>query len=150
MQQITFTSSMNRTFKRLLVLTLGSVSSLFIALLWIQPGHWATSDTWVILGLLAFIYAVVLWPILAITYTFHEDHLYLRAGYLFTRIRYEDIESYRYINGLMDSGTGFNLLSSTEGIAILSQKVMLGEVKISPSNRQAFIEELEKRIAAVK
>jgi len=43
----------------------------------------------------------------------------------------------------MDALSGFNLLSLTKGIAILSDKVVLGEVKTSPVDREGFIRELE-------
>ena len=77
---------------------------------------------------------------------FKEEYLYLRAGFMWTEIRYEDIESYRHFDGFLDAGSGFNLLSASRGIAILSQKVMLGEVKISPTDLDGFIAELERRM----
>ncbi|QQP10571.1 PH domain-containing protein [Lysinibacillus agricola] len=103
-------------------------------------------DFYIISSIFLVLIIFLFWIAIDIVYRFEEEHLYLRAGCLFTRIKYIDISSYRELNGLMDILTGFNLLSSSKGIAILSDKVMLGEVKISPVDQEGFIRELERRI----
>jgi len=103
-------------------------------------------DFYIISGIFLVLIIFLFWIAIDIVYRFEEEHLYLRAGCLFTRIKYIDISSYRELKGLMDILTGFNLLSSSKGIAILSDKVMLGEVKISPVDQEGFIRELERRI----
>ena len=47
-------------------------------------------------GTCILVVGMMLWLALDISYKFREDHLYLRVGFLFTCIRYEDIESYRH------------------------------------------------------
>ncbi|MEG0380718.1 MAG: PH domain-containing protein, partial [Kurthia sp.] len=92
------------------------------------------------------VHFIIYWMAFSITYELREDYLYVRAGFLFTKVRYEHIESYRELSGFMDVFTGFNLLSSTDGLAIMSQKIVLGEVKISPVEKERFIQELEKKM----
>lgn len=140
---------MNRPFKILfsviffvVIISFGSV--------FLLEDDLAATDIWFAVGGCLFTMGLMIWIALDIRYEFKDDHLYLRAGCFYTRIRYEDIESYRQLNSLMDSMSGFNLQTSTKAIEILSQKVMLGAVRISPSDREGFIQELEKRMQAVK
>lgn len=90
------------------------------------------------------------WLAFDIRYEFREDHLFLRAGCFFTRIRYEDIEGYRVLTNKMDVLSGFHLGSSTTALEILSPTVMLGCVKVSPSDMDGFMKELEKRMHICK
>ena len=149
MQEVLFTSKMDKTFRNILMLAVGVLLLLFFLPLLLDSESMTQKDIWTVTILCIVTLAMLLWFAFDIKYVFKEDHLYLRAGFLFTRIRYEDVESYREVKGLMDVGSGFNLLNSTNAIAILSQKVMLGEVKISPADQEGFLRELEKRIEAV-
>lgn len=150
MQDVLFTSKMNKSFRNMLVIIVGVILILFIVPIILDSENMTKADFWAITMSCMLTLAMILWFAFDIKYVFKEEHLYLRAGFLFTRIRYEDIESYREVKGLMDVGSGFNLLNSTDAMAILSQKVMLGEVKISPTDQEAFIQELEKHIEAAK
>lgn len=149
MQDVLFTSKIDKTFRNILMLAVGGLLLLFFLPLLFDSEGMTQKDIWTVTILCIVTLAMLLWFAFDIKYVFKADHLYVRAGFLFTRIRYEDVESYREVKGLMDVGSGFNLLNSTNAIAILSQKVMLGEVKISPADQEGFLRELEKRIEAV-
>lgn len=144
MQPIKFTSKMDKPFATILVGLMLCIFGLCIALLFIED--LTVTNIWALLGCTVFTCGLILWLALDICYEFREDHLFLRAGFLFTRIRYEDIESYRLLTNKMDVLSGFNLLSSTKAIEILASTVMLGCVKVSPSDMDGFIEQLEKRM----
>lgn len=148
MQNITFTSKMDKTFRSLLILFSSIILLLFILPFVLDSDNMTKSDFWNITLSCFITLLILLWLSFDIKYVFKEEYLYLRAGFLFTRIRYEDIESYREVKGLMDVVSGFNILNSTNAIAILSQKVVLGEVKISPADRVGFLCELERRMQA--
>ena len=141
-----FRSKMDKTFK---ISFASAILLIFIVLslpLLFDRENFMVEDIYIMLGLFLAIVLFLSWIVFDIVYRFEEEHLYLRAGFLFTRIKYIDISSYRELDGLMDVLSGFNLLSSSKGIAILSDKVILGEVKISPVDREGFIRELERRI----
>lgn len=150
MQNVTFTSKMDKTFRIMLLLVIGVLLLLFILPVVFDGEAMTQADVITHTLLCALTVGLILWLAFDIKYVFKADHLYVRAGFLFTRIRYEDVESYREVKGLMDVGSGFNLLNSTNAMAILAQTVLLGEVKVSPTDQEGFIEELEKRIEAVK
>lgn len=135
---------MDLPFALMLGGVLGFVIILFGAILFIDDT--TATDLWIMLGCILFVGIVLLWLAFDITYEFREDHLFIRAGFLFTRIRYEDIEGYNILTNKMDIFSGFNLLSSTKAMEILAPTVMLGCVKISPSDLEGFIEQLEIRM----
>ena len=140
-----FKSKMDKPFKIVFVCVI-----LIVFIILTLPFLFDRANFGIVLVIFLITVFSLFWLATDIVYRFEEDHLYLRAGCLFTRIKYVDISSYRELNGLMDVLSGFNLLSSSKGIAILSDKVMLGEVKISPVNREEFIKELEKRLKLSK
>lgn len=144
-KRMVFQSKMDKPFKIVFTCII-----LFIFILSSLPFLFDSSDFYITFGLFLVVLLFLSWIAFDIVYRFEEEHLYLRAGCLFTRINYSDIHSYRELNGMMDVLSGFNLLSSSKGIAILSDKVLLGEVKISPVGRDGFIQELERRMKQYK
>lgn len=146
MENIKFTSKIDHTFKVIFLAIFIFLVVIFSIVFAIEGDSLSMKDFIVAIGICSFLMGLLLWLAFDITYEFKKEYLYLRAGFLFTRIRYEEIESYRHLDGFMDVTSGFNLLSSTKGIAIMSQKVLLGEVKISPTDIDRFIQELEKRM----
>lgn len=139
-----FTSKMDRTFALIygiiVVICIGSFGLIFV----LDDGTMIEKVVSAAIGIICV--GAITWLLFDIQYEFKEQELYLRAGFLYTRIPYKSIEGYRLVEGFLDVGSGFNLLSNTKALAIMSQKVMLGEVKISPTDRDAFIAELQKRM----
>lgn len=145
MNELKFISKMDKKFKGFFI-GFAIFIILFFIFIAILDGATISKADWLTLIITMFVVILfVAWLLVDIRYVLREDHLYIRGGFLFTKIKYEDIEGYRLFNSFLEAGSGFNVLSSTKGVAILSQKVLLGEVKISPSNREQFIEELDKR-----
>lgn len=90
MQNKKFTSKMDRPFACMLV---GVLLFLFILSgLILFFDDTSVADVWSIIGGIGFTVILLVWLAFDITYEFREEHLFLRAGFLFTRIRYEDIE----------------------------------------------------------
>lgn len=84
-----------------------------------------------------------LWVSLDIYYIFEDKALFLKAGPFRKRIAYDEITS---ISPTKDILTGYRLLSSKDAIAIYYKTGVMGEVKISPVEKEKFIEELKKRV----
>lgn len=142
MENRKFTSKMDRPFAIILATVLLFVMFFFVLAFFLDD--FSLTDIWVAIGCFLFTLALLLWLTLDITYEFRAQYLFLRAGFLFTKIRYEDIEGYNRTTRKLDALSGFTMLSSTKALEILSPTVMLGCVKISPSDMEGFIVKLER------
>lgn len=91
----------------------------------------------------AFIICVVLgaWMLFSLKYVLYQDHLYVRGDPFRFKIKYEDIYQIEKTKNIFVENC---LLSSKQAVAI-SYRGLLGDVKISPKNRDLFIEELTER-----
>ena len=88
----------------------------------------------------------ILWTALAIRYELREDELYVRGGPIYAHIPYTSITHVERFDGLTG---GFVIASARQGIAITYQKGF-GYIVISPTERELFKEELEKRIVKAR
>lgn len=89
----------------------------------------------------------LLWISFSISYTFQENHLLVKTGPIKKRIKYNEITSVRPTKDIF---TGFRILSSIDALAISYQSGIMGEIKISPKEKDAFLTELRERIPSLK
>lgn len=89
----------------------------------------------------------LLWISFSISYTFQENHLLVKTGPIKKRIQYIEITSVRPTKDIL---TGFRILSSIDALAISYRSSIMGEIKLSPKDKEAFLSELGKRVPALK
>lgn len=89
----------------------------------------------------------LLWISFSISYTFQENHLLVKTGPIKKHIKYNEITSVRPTKDIF---TGFRILSSIDALAISYQSGIMGEIKISPKEKDAFLTELRERIPSLK
>lgn len=85
---------------------------------------------------------LILWPVNKIKYVLNEDHLFVKGGPFKSRIPYKHITK---VTGTRDIFTGYRILSSKDAIEIVYPTGLLGAVKISPVEKEFFLDELRKR-----
>ena len=96
----------------------------------------------ILLSILLVSLLFILWTALGIRYELREDELYVRGGPIYSHIPYTSIKHVEPFDGLTG---GFVIASARKGIAITYQKGF-GYLVISPTEREVFMAELEKRI----
>ena len=84
----------------------------------------------------------ILWTTFSVNYTFRENVLLLKGGPFRSRIPYENITK---VSSTTTVFTGHRILSSKDALEIFNTTTMLGSIKISPRNKDAFIAELKSR-----
>ncbi|WP_237562950.1 PH domain-containing protein [Bacillus dakarensis] len=89
----------------------------------------------------------LLWISFSIRYIFQEKYLLVKAGPLNKRIAYSEMISIRPTKDIL---TGYRILSSIDALAISYQTGLMGEIKISPKDKERFIEELKMRVSGIK
>ncbi|MED3553263.1 PH domain-containing protein [Cytobacillus praedii] len=89
----------------------------------------------------------LLWISFSISYSFQENHLLVKTGPFKKRVQYIEITS---IRPTKDIFTGYRILSSMDAIAISYRSGLMGEIKISPKDKEAFLSELRARVPAMK
>lgn len=107
-------------------------------------------DTYGIVIMLTIFFLTVvflLWLSFSIRYTFQENHLLVKTGPIKKRIKYNEITSVRPTKDIF---TGFRILSSIDALAISYQSGIMGEIKISPKDKDAFLTELRERVPSLK
>lgn len=87
------------------------------------------------------------WCCFSVKYEFREDHLFVKGGPFRSRIPYGQI---RKVTPTRDIFTGYRLLSSFDALEIFYDRALLGSVKISPRDQEAFLAELKKRCPHVR
>jgi hypothetical protein len=99
----------------------------------------------IVLMLSIFIFSVgfLLWVSFSINYIFQENHLLVKAGPIRKRILYSEITSIRPTEDIL---TGYRILSSIDALAISYQSGLMGEIKISPRDKDVFLAELAIRV----
>ncbi|MCA1055817.1 PH domain-containing protein [Rossellomorea aquimaris] len=85
---------------------------------------------------------IILWCFFDISYELREGYLFVKGGFFRSKIPYKEITK---VAETSDFYTGYKILSSTQAIEISYKSATLGSVKISPEDKEGFIEELEKR-----
>lgn len=111
-------------------------------------GNISAFDIILLILLLLLTIAIVVWPMLAIRYVFHDEYLFVRGGPFRSKIRYEDITKVEavYFSG-MDMLSGYRIMMARDGIEIHYKTALLGSVRISPERKEQFLQELEERRA---
>ena len=71
----------------------------------------------------------------------------VKTGPFKKRVQYIEITS---IRPTKDIFTGYRILSSMDAIAISYRSGLMGEIKISPKDKDAFLSELRARVPAMK
>ncbi|WP_033541797.1 PH domain-containing protein [Planococcus sp. CAU13] len=89
----------------------------------------------------------LLWMLFDIRYQIEPDHLFVKAGPLKKRIRYEEISR---VSPTRDVFTGMRMLSSRDAVEIFYRSAFMGSVKISPSEKERFLTELKKHVPESK
>lgn len=96
--------------------------------------------------ILASIFLIVtsflLWTTFSVKYIFDPEHLLIKGGPFRSRIPYENITKVSPTTAIF---TGHRILSSRDAIEISNKTTWMGSIKISPSNKREFINELKNR-----
>lgn len=124
------------------ILIVASVS--FIPLFF---GEVPTTDIILNTGMFTLITALILWSTFTIRYVFMSTHLYVKAGPFRSRIPYSSILK---VSPTRDIFTGYRLLSSRNALELINNHTIFGTVKISPTEQEAFLAELQKRCPGMK
>lgn len=90
---------------------------------------------------------VIAWCSFAVRYVFHPDYLLVKGGPFRSEIPYKTITS---VETTHDIYTGYRLLSSVDALELFYTHALLGSVKISPQDKEAFLQELLARNPRVK
>lgn len=90
---------------------------------------------------------LIMWISIDIRYVLNEEHLFVKAGPFRRRIPYEEITK---VAPSRDMLSGFRMLSSIDGLEVSYKSALIGGVKISPEEKELFIEELKKRCPNIK
>lgn len=75
-------------------------------------------------------------------YIFYNDYLHVKSILFGSKIPYRDIYK---VHPTANFISGYRVMTSKDGLEIHSRSIGLGSVKISPQNKDIFIEELKKR-----
>lgn len=107
-------------------------------------------DIAILILLLVTLPGILIWFSYGITYRLYDDYLYVRGGLFYSRIPYNKITQIHPVRfTTLEMLTGYRILASRDGIEILYNKG-IGVIKISPEEKELFLEELEKRCPGAK
>lgn len=103
-------------------------------------------DHIIFFSLLVICNMLIIWPMLSIRYEFLDDYLLVKGGPFRSKIRYEDITKVEasYFSAA-DTLVGYRIMTARDGVEIYYKTAMMGSIRISPSNKEKFIEELKTR-----
>lgn len=93
---------------------------------------------------------VLLWFIFSMKYTLLENELLVKSAFFKKRIQYADITGVRQFSGIGEMLTGYQLLTSKDGIEISYNSGVVGSVKISPDEQNSFLIELQNRCPGIR
>ncbi|WP_242236141.1 PH domain-containing protein [Bacillus cereus group sp. BfR-BA-01316] len=99
-----------------------------------------TTDVYILLSIFFVSSGFLLWS--SITYTFYEDHLFVKGGPFRSKIPYGHITK---ISKTDDILIGYRILSSKDCYKIFYTSGTFESVKISPKDSERFVSELKKR-----
>jgi len=134
------------SFTLLMIIILIIVDSIIFIPTFFVDDH--TSGDWLALVLIAFLTtAFLIWIWADIRYEMREDYLFVKGGPFRSRIAYNDITRITMSKNIW---FGYRLLASMDAIEIHYKTGLLGSVKISPKEKEVFIEELKKRNPSIK
>ncbi|TCW53294.1 PH (Pleckstrin Homology) domain-containing protein [Bacillus thuringiensis] len=101
-----------------------------------------TTDVYILLSIFFVSSGFLLWSSFSITYTFYEDHLFVKGGPFRSKIPYGHITKISKTDNIL---VGYRILSSKDCYEIFYTSGALGSVKISPKDPERFVSELKKR-----
>ena len=81
------------------------------------------------------------------TYVFKEDRILLRLGYVFMRIKYEDILE---VNETKRIPTNNSFALSVDALEIIKSSGIINRLVVSPQDKESFIYELKSRSKNLK
>jgi uncharacterized membrane protein YdbT with pleckstrin-like domain len=99
-------------------------------------------DYFIVFTLDLIITGFMIWVMIDMSYEFKEDYLLVKCGIIRSKIRYIDITKLTMNTNIW---VGYRVLSSRDAIELHYKTGLLGSVKISPEQKELFIEELQKR-----
>ena len=101
------------------------------------------SVDWLIIPSIIFIFVLfMLWIIFVIRYELREKSLYARCGPFWCNVPYENITG---VHPTDDMLIDFRLAAAFHGVEIHYPNTLLGSVKLSPENKELFIQTLFTR-----
>lgn len=128
-----------------------AIMILVLALAILFPLFFEGGDDVIVIIVLLTIFIVtvffVLWSTFSIKYEFTNDHLFIKGGPYRSKIPYEKMKKIAYTNEIL---IGYRVMSSKEGVELFYTTALLGSVKISPLEQDAFIDELVKRCPTIE
>lgn len=122
-------------FLIIIVLSIGALAFLPFVLDDVQNRLITTLILFIMIGF-------ILWISFSIKYIFTNQYLLVKGGPIKSKILYENITK---LSPTTDVFTGYRILSARDALEVYYKNAMLGSVKISPENKQEFIDELKKR-----
>lgn len=97
----------------------------------------------ILIGTFVLCAGFLLWMLFDIRYELQADHLFVKAGPIRKRIPYEEISR---VSPTTDIYSGLRLLSSRDAVEVFYRSAFMGSVKISPYEKERFLEELKNRV----
>lgn len=144
-----YKSKRDAYFIKFLMICLAIVLAIFLVPYSIDiaiSGKVSTYDTILLIGFLLLTIGILMWPMLAIRYEFHDAYLLVQGGPFRSKIRYEDITKVEVTYfSVMDTLAGYRIMMARDGIEIYYKTAILGSVRISPERKEQFLQELEER-----
>ncbi|KAB8125669.1 PH domain-containing protein [Gracilibacillus oryzae] len=125
-------------FMTIILLILGAASFFPIFL---EEGM-ALPEILTLIAVFLIVTSFLLWCVFSVKYAFYQDYLLVKGGPIRSRIRYEKITKAAPTNAVF---AGYRILSARDGLEIFYKNAIFGSVKISPKEKEAFIDELKKR-----
>lgn len=106
-----------------------------------------TTDLYILLSIFFVSSGFLLWSSFSITYTFYENHLFVKGGPFRSKIPYVHITKISKTDNIL---IGYRILSSKDCYETFYTSGAWGSVKISPKDPEKFISELQKKCPALK
>ncbi|MCF6136571.1 PH domain-containing protein [Pseudalkalibacillus berkeleyi] len=141
-----FKTKYDKTFRVIISITFIIILVSFLLPLFFESGR-KPYNTLIVLSLFILTVGLLLWTLISIQYVFRENHLFVKAGPIRSRIAYEDITKVSPTRQIL---SGYRLLTSMDAIEIHYHSGLLGSVKVSPREQDRFISELKKRSPHMK
>lgn len=125
-----------------LIIALASFFPFFIEEVRNEPAEVIIPAVIILTSIFLIVTSFLLWTLFSVKYIFYQDYLLIKGGPFKSRIPYENISKVSPTTAIF---TGHRILSSKDAIEIFNKTTFMGSIKISPSNRKEFINELKKQ-----
>ncbi|MFD1206285.1 PH domain-containing protein [Sporosarcina contaminans] len=125
-----------------LIIALVSFFPFFIEEVRNEPAEVIIPAVIILTSIFLIVTSFLLWTLFSVKYIFYQDYLLIKGGPFKSRIPYENISKVSPTTAIF---TGHRILSSKDAIEIFNKTTFMGSIKISPSNRKEFINELKKQ-----